>query len=107
MEPDSWNCALLRRNLAANGFTDWAQVIEAAVGSSGGFGRLVRHAEGGEFSFFPHLFRLGRRPRLIIVEVHAAYGDTDALLAVFRQSGDSVSLADRVPPGAWFPCWLT
>lgn len=145
VEPDSWNCALLRRNLAANGFTDRAQVIEAAVGSSEGFGRLVRsgntmqhrlvedgqpgsgirvvgprgvvgdaqplvvkcNAEGAEFSFFPQLFRLGRRPRLIIVEVHAAYGDTDALLAVFRQSGYSVSLADRLPHGAWFHCWLT
>jgi len=42
VEPDSWNCALLRRNLAANGFTDRAQVIEAAVGSSEGLGRLVR-----------------------------------------------------------------
>ncbi|MDQ7827891.1 MAG: FkbM family methyltransferase [Armatimonadota bacterium] len=36
VEPDSWNCALLRRNLAANGLVDRAEVIEAAVGSSEG-----------------------------------------------------------------------
>jgi len=45
------------------------------------------NAEGAEFITLPQLFALGLRPRVIVAQVHAAYGSTEQLLELVRANG--------------------
>lgn len=45
------------------------------------------NAEGGEYSLFPQLFRLGIRPPWVALFVHPEMGDKNELLELFRSNG--------------------